>query len=116
MEGGTTQDEASGGAGGKPCVFPNTQQKAEGRERIKEGFGKFGVRFCTASQGKGPELAEAMGLGRSVVFLRFVHILSSEVSRENVHALGSVILFAQGPDSTRTSPQVPGGEQDDDNL
>lgn len=89
-----------------PALFPESR-KAEGRVRKKEVF-RFGARFCTGSQGKGPELAEAIGLGRSVLFLRFVHILSSKVSRENVHALGSVILFAQGPDRITTSPQVPG--------
>lgn len=45
-----------------------------------------------------------------------MHILRSEVSRENAHALGSVILFAQGPDSIRTSPPNPWSKQGDDNL
>lgn len=83
--------------------------------RKKDSF-RFGGGFCTASQGKGPELAEAIGFGRSGVFLRFVHTLRSEVSRENVHALESVILFAQGSDSMRTSPPNPWSKQGDDNL
>lgn len=33
MEGGTTQDEASGGAGGKPCVFQRrSRRQKEGKE------------------------------------------------------------------------------------
>lgn len=41
MEGGTTQDEASGGVGGKPCVFPKTEQKGIRKGKNKGGFWKI---------------------------------------------------------------------------
>lgn len=55
-------------------------------------------------------------MGRGIRFLSFVHVLSSEISRENVHALGAVVFYAQCPDSIKTSPQTLGGRQGDGHL